>query len=402
MSWKIQAVIDQREEFVTLARGGTTSMVKLCQRFGISRKTGYKWLGRFAAGGLAALANVVPARRRTANQTVRALEAKVVALRRAQPTWGPRKLRRRLQDTGQAAVPAVSTCARILARAHLVARVRPAPQPCLRFSRAEPNQLWQMDFKGHFALQRGGRCHPFTVLDDCSRYALGLQACGNEQACTVQSRLQQLFQRYGLPEELLCDNGAPWAGPHGTHTTLTVWLLRLGVRVLHGRPRHPQTQGKEERFHRTLKTDLLARHDWRDLPQAQARFDRYRRLYNHDRPHEALALAVPASHYRPSSRSWPARLPPIEYDHATIVRVVKGRGDVMFRNRCYQVGEAFAGLLVALLPTATDGLFRLAFQAHTLGLVDLRTPCDRPKNHTYPLLPPPGKVSPSTRNTCYP
>jgi len=231
-----------------------------------------------------------------------------------------------------------------------------------------------MDFKGHFALQRGGRCHPLTLLDDCSRYSIGLFACDNEQSRTVQERLEGVFQHYGLPEQILCDNGPPWSGSGYEHTTLAVWLMRLGIRVLHGRPFHPQTQGKEERFHRTLQYDLLARYDWPDLSCTQQRFDAYRRIYNHDRPHEALELAVPASRYCPSKRTVPPLLLPILYDSSTIVRRVKSKGEITFRNRFFYIGKAFYGFAIALHPSVTDGLYRVAFGAITIGQIDLRVP----------------------------
>lgn len=405
MSWDIQDIIGRRHEFVTLALAGSVSMTELCRRFGISRKTGYKWRARFAASGAVALVDQPQDRRRLRQQTPARTEARVLALRRKHPSWGPRKLHRRLFDLGQVgeALPAVSTFGRILHRAGCIAPMVTAQhRPVQRFSRPEPNQLWQMDFKGHFALQRHGRCHPLTVLDDCSRFSVGLQACGDEQTATVQNRLQRIFSIYGLPECILCDNGPPWGGSGPEHTRLSVWLLRLGIAVIHGRPFHPQTQGKDERFHRTLKADLLDRHDWRDLAQAQRRFDRYRRLYNHDRPHEALDLAVPATRYRPSTRALPRMLPPIEYGARELVRPVKSKGEITFRNRFYYVGQAFIGLPVALRPTATDGVYRVCLAAFTLGLLDCAQPTGRPKSYYHPLQPASPKVLPSTRDTCYP
>jgi transposase InsO family protein len=395
MSWDIQDIIGRRREFVALALAGSVDMTELCRRFGISRKTGYKWRKRFAVGGAEALRDRPRTRRRTCNQTSVRAEAQVLAIRRKNPTWGPRKLHRRLLDLGHqaGALPAVSTFGRILQRAGCIApQVVAQHRPGQRFSRPEPNQLWQMDFKGHFALQRHGRCHPLTVLDDCSRFLIGLQACPNEQALTVQTRLQRLFRVYGLPESILCDNGPPWAGCGPEHTRLTVWLLRLGVAVIHGRPYHPQTQGKDERFHRTLKADLLDRHDWRDFAQAQHRFDRYRRLYNYDRPHEALDLAVPATRYRASARALPQQLPPVEYAAHELVRPVKSKGEITFRSRFYYIGQAFAGLPLALRPTATDGVYRVCLAAFTLGLIDCAKRTAQPKGNYHPLLPASYKV----------
>jgi len=165
-----------------------------------------------------------------------------------------------------------------------------------------------------------------------------------------------------------------------------VWLLQLGIAVIHGRPFHPQTQGKDERFHRTLEADLLARYDWRDLAQAKLRFEQYRHLYNHDRPHEALSPEVPAARYQPSTRSLPALLPKIEYEPGTLVRRVKSKGEITFANRFYYIGEAFHGHALALRPTAKDGAYRVCFGAIPLGAIDLTAPNERPKGNYFPLF----------------
>ena len=370
-------------------------MAALCRRFGISRKTGYKWLTRFRSDGQQGLHDLARRPRRRANQVPVAVERRVVSLRRKNPTWGPRKLHRRLQDLGEALLPGVSTFARILKRRHCIEpRQSAAHQPVRRFVREHPNELWQMDFKGDFALQRGGRCHALTVLDDCSRYLVGLSACGNQLTDTVQQRLERIFGLYGLPECILCDNGPPWAAGGPRHTFLTGWLRRLGARVIHGRPPHPQTQGKDERFHRTLQGDLLARHDWPDLTRTQRRFDAYRRLYNHDRPHEALHLDVPAKHYRPSPRGLPAHLPIAEYSSGELVRTVKQKGEITFHNRFFYVGTAFAGLPVAIRPHSVPGCYRVCYAAFTLGQIDLRLPTSQPKGNYHLLLP--------TDPMCYP
>ena len=388
MTWDIKNAGERRHEFVTLAGRKAVSVSELCRRFGISRKTGHKWIQRFAKDPATGLVDLIPQRVRRSNQTQESLESALLALRKEHPTWGPRKLHRRLQDMGGPKPPAVSTVGRLLKRSGCIDPVISAQhEPWQRFTRSEPNELWQMDFKGHFAMH-SGRCHPLTVLDDHSRYLVGLRACGNEQTLTVQAHLTELFTVHGLPGTILCDNGSPWAGSGPEHSVLSVWLLRLGVRVIHGRPFHPQTQGKDERFHRTLKADLLARHDWPDLLKSQERFDAYRRLYNHDRPHEALDLAVPASRYRPSTRAMPAQLPVAEYDQEELVRPVKSKGEITFRNRFYYVGQAFAGLYVALRPTATDGVYRLCYAAFTLGLIHCSLPSTLPKGHYHRLLPP--------------
>ncbi len=388
MSWQIHDLMTQRHEFVQLASQPGANRSALCRRFGISRKTGYKWLGRYRVQGASALVDRSRRPQTSPRRTAGPVRQAVLALRAKHPAWGPRKLRRRLSDLGRRDLPAPSTVAALLRREGCVTtQASRDHRPCQRFERAAPNELWQMDFKGHFALGRGGRCHPLTVLDDHSRYVLALQACAQENGLTVQAHLAHRFRCYGLPEAILCDNGSPWGSGTGEHTALTVWLLRLGVRVLHGRPRHPQTQGKDERFHRTLQTELLARHDWPDLAQAQRRFDRYRDLYNLERPHEALGLAVPVTRYQPSPRSFPEQLPSLEYASNEVVRRVKGKGEITFQNRFFYIGRAFCGLPLALRPSARPGQYTVCLAAHRLGGIDLTQPNDRPFGNYFPLLP---------------
>jgi transposase InsO family protein len=370
--------MSQRHEFIHLASKAGVNFRQLCRRFRISPKTGYKWLKRFRAGGWAALGE----RSRRPQSSPRicepALVGKVLALRQEHPTWGGRKLHRRLRELQEPTVPAASTCTAILRRAQLMAPKAGAGHTAWqRFERAQPNELWQMDFKGHFATQAGPRCHPFTTLDDHSRFNLVLAACGNEQALTVQDKLTLGFELYGLPDALLSDNGPPWGGADSScaHTALTVWLLRLGVRVLHGRPYHPQTQGKLERFHRTLDEDLLSRRTWRDLTHCAEEFPRFRECYNCERPHDSLGGATPVSRYKPSPRSLPVALPPIEYPAQDHVRCVRSTGIVTFGGQTWQVGRAFAGLSVGLRPNAlSDGQWEVFFCRHRLGHIDLTAP----------------------------
>jgi transposase InsO family protein len=304
------------------------------------------------------------------------MEAAVLAERAASnEAWGGRKIGRVLRDRGAEGVPAPSTITAILRRhGRLEAGAAGHPGPLQRFERATPNELWQMDFKGHFALH-AGRCHPLTALDDCSRFDLVLAACGDEQAATVRGVLEDAFRRYGLPLAMLMDWGSPWGDSGGEPLTgLAVWLMRLGVRVLHGRPRHPQTQGKQERFHRTLAAEALAGRSFRDLAECQRAFDAFRQRYNHERPHEALGLETPAQRYRASLRPFPDALPPIDYPPGDAVRKVDGEGHVSFRNRRFRVGKGLRGQPVALRPTDDDGRYAVFFCSHRVREIDLRQP----------------------------
>jgi len=374
MPWKEVSTVSLRSDFIALAQQQGANVALLARRFGISRKTAYKWLGRTRGGGPDPLADRSRRPHTCPARTPAPLEQLVLQLRDRHPAWGGRKLHARLRDAGWLHVPAPSTITAILRRHGRLDGPRAGHQRAWqRFEHAAPNDLWQMDFKGHFGLTNGGRCHPLTVLDDHSRYALGLHACADEQTETVQRHLTELFCRHGLPRRMLMDNGAPW-GDDWEHpwTVLTVWLLRLGVAVSHGRPYHPQTQGKDERFHRTLNAELLSRRTFTDLTDCQGQFDPWRHVYNHERPHEALGLAVPASRYRVSPRAFPAQLPPIEYDAADVVRRVQDKGRFCFGGRVYQVAKAFRGYPIALRDTGQDGVLGVWFCAHRLGYLDLR------------------------------
>jgi transposase InsO family protein len=367
----------QRLEFVSLGSKPGVNFKALCERTDISRRVGYKWLKRYREGGVAALEDQSRRPKRSPRQCDAAVTALVIAQREREPTWGGRKLRRRLQDLAHAWVPAASTCTEILRRANLLGKTDCAPTtPWQRFERTRPNELWQMDFKGPFPMQCGQRCHPFTVLDDASRFNLALQPCANETGCTVQAALTVTFKEYGLPEEILCDNGPPWgcSDPVCPYTWVTVWLLQHGVRVLHGRPFHPQTQGKDERFHRTLKAELISRHTWNDLSHCAREFPRYRERYNCTRPHDALQGDTPVSRYRPSPRSLPRMVSPPEYAQAERIKRVRTSGVIKFERRTWYVGRAFAGLTVGLRPSAqADGQWEVFFGVQRLGLIDLTT-----------------------------
>ena len=375
MPFEERSIVSQREEFCGLASADGANVRELCRRFRIGPATGYLWLGRYAAEGRAGLANRSRRPLTSPLRTPEAMEARVLAIRRAHPAWGGRKIRRVLETEG-AALPSASTITEILRRhQQLGERGAAAARAGQRFEHAAPNDLWQMDFKGHFALGQG-RCHPLTVLDDHSRYALELGACGDEQTLTVRERLQPVFERYGLPRRILADNGSPWgaSSSEGRHTRLTIWLLDLGVRVIHGRPYHPQTQGKDERFHRTLKTEVLDGRQFADLAQAQRAFDGWRTVYNFQRPHEALALETPSSRYAMSPRPMPRHIPPPSYEPGEVVRKVHPGGWFQFQGQQFYCSGAFAGLHVALRPATADGLYHLCYRSHVIGRFDLRKP----------------------------
>jgi transposase InsO family protein len=374
MPWRISSLMSQRHEFVLLASQEQANLRQLCKRFEISSATAYKWLHRFEAVGVDGLQDLSRRPRRSPAKTAASMEAEVVALRRKHPAWGGRKLRHRLLALGHELVPSASTITAILRRHQLLDLNESVKHRAFqRFERAAPNELWQMDFKGEFSLPRG-RCYPLTILDDHSRFAIKLQACARNTRNITQKALTEAFRLYGLPEAITCDNGSPWGNQgRGYYTGLAVWLLRLGIAISHSRPHHPQTQGKDERFHRSLEAEVLRYCRGDSLAEWQTHFDWWRDVYNTERPHEALLMKVPAACFQPSPRSFPERLPEIEYGPDDIVRKVRGFGHIKYHGRELHVGSAFRGLPVALRPTTTDGLFDLFFCQHRIRQLDLLT-----------------------------
>lgn len=372
MPWNEVNTVSLRAEFVQLAQDEAANVSELCRRFDISRKTGYKWLARFRTHGASGLTDQSRRPASSPARTPEDIETEVLRLRDQHPAWGGRKLHARLVGLGRKDVPSPSTITAILHRRDRIDPDAVAERSCTRFQRDRPNELWQMDFKGHFATATV-RCHPLTVLDDHSRYCIGLRACGDERRETVQAELTTLFRCFGIPERILCDNGPPWAAPGGEArwTALAVWLLKLGIGVSHGRVLHPQTQGKDERFHRTLNVELIQRQIWADLPACQRRFDPWRYIYNHERPHESLEMAVPASRYRVSDRAFPEVLSEWEYGVNDVVRKVTTEGTISYHGRELPLSKAFRGERVAVRPT-TEGELKVFFGVHEIATIDLK------------------------------
>lgn len=373
MPWCEVSVMDQRREFVRLALQEGANRRELCRRFGISAEVGYKWLARHASGD----AELVDRSRRPHVSPRRSpveVEAQILAVRDAHPAWGARKIVHCLSRDGLTP-PATSTVHAILQRHGRVAAPPTGPtRPLMRFEKDAPNALWQMDFKGHIPLADGTPCHPLTMIDDHSRYALRLTACSNQQRMTVQQQLTQTFYRYGLPDALFVDNGPPWGdGSQSRWTGLRVWLLKLGIDVIYARPMHPQSRGKNERFHRTLKAEVLAMRRFKGFTDVQRAFDLWRTVYNLERPHEALGMAVPASRYRPSPRAMPERLEDITYAPGDIVRTVSTQlgASISFKGRSWRVPRAFRGEYLAIRPSATDGQYGVFFGSWQVATIDL-------------------------------
>jgi transposase InsO family protein len=376
MAWEVCTKVSRREEFVRFAAAGQSSLSELCLRYGVSRVTGYKWLQRARLGE-----NLTDRSRRPRTSPARTsevTEALVCELRLRHPAWGGRKLHHYLRREGVTPLPAPSTVNTILSRNGLLSPVRRMQRDWQRFEAEAPNHLWQMDFKGPIETEAGA-CHALTVLDDCSRFNLCLAICPDQRRETVQSQLVQAFRCYGLPDSILCDNGPPW----GSHqdgvrrfTSLAAWLMRQRIIVSHGRPAHPQTQGKDERFHGSFGRELLAsRPVWHSPRQLSLAAQDWRELYNWRRPHEALANEPPCSRYHTSSRSYSEVPASVEYPAADDVRRVAQGGLISFHGRKYRVGRAFTGEPVALR-AVSDGVWDVYYCLQRITTLDLRLPPD--------------------------
>ena len=374
MPWNVRNKMSLKKEFVCVAKQNKIQFGKLCERFNISRPTGYKWLNNYQQNGDAGLEEKSRKALNSPSRTNREIEQFIVQERLKHPVWGGRKLHRVLINQGRTEVPHPSTINGILRRNHLIAETSSAQHTKFkRFEHAAPNDLWQMDFKGHFPLRGHQRCHPLTIIDDHSRFSVGLEACARENFSTVQSALTNAFRRYGLPARMTMDNGAPWGNPlhAGRTSTFDIWLMRLGIRVSHSRPRHPQTQGKDERFNKTLKVELLNLTSFSSLTETQLAFDRWRIQYNHERPHEAIQMQTPDQRYAPSLREFKERLDPIEYLPDDIVRKVDCDGYISYAGKLFKAGTVFKGNFVAIRPTKKDGEFNIFFCQQIIKTIHL-------------------------------
>lgn len=379
MPWKEQTIMSQRVEMYARYRQGEP-IARLARTYGVSRTTVHKWMNRAKAveaegreALIAALADQPRRPHASPRRTSEAIRAQIVKEAEAHPTWGGRKLHHRFQLLGEASIPAPSTITKLLQQEGRLREVPVTPHRWTRFEAAAPNDLWQLDFKGWHRL-REGIITPLTMLDDHSRFLLEVRGMPNGQTFTeVHPLLTMCFRRFGLPWAILCDNGPPWgtSDPHAI-TQFDIWCMQLNIRPIHGRPLHPQTQGKVERLHRTLKADVFGI-TYPDLATAQRACETFRTIYNQDRPHEALNHQTPASRYYGSARSFPEHIAPPEYAPDTAQRKVSKAGTIGYQGYAVRVGQALAGQPVGITPTAVDGIVRIQYYSHHLKEVDLRT-----------------------------
>jgi transposase InsO family protein len=373
MAWREIGIMDERLRFIERCLEGSDTKMELCERFGISRKTGYKWLKRYAQHGPAGLHDLPRAPLEHGRATPDAIVLRLVALKEAHPLWGPKKLVSRLKrEDPNSSWPAASTAGEILKRHGLVcARKRTRLRACGNGpwpEAREANAVWTGDYKGWFRTRDGRRCEPLTVMDVASRFSLALQICGSTGDAEAWPVFEQLFETNGLPDRFRSDNGPPFAsiGVVGL-TPLTVRFVKLGIRLERCAPGKPQQNGKHERFHLTMLP--LAQDPQADGLAQQAAFDVFRREYNEERPHEALGMTTPAEHYRPSPRRMPTRMPEPDYPAEAAVRQVRCNGEIRWNGALIYVSQTLAGEAVSI-EESESGEWVLRFYDHLLGVID--------------------------------
>jgi putative transposase len=378
MPWKESSVMSERIKMILEDVDGLRgSKADLARRYGVSRKTVHKWLQRFQQGSWDGLKD----RSRAPHFHPNALRPEVVAwileVKRQHPFWGAPKLRQKLLDRYGEETPAESTVTAVLKRhglSHPLERRRRATPSTQPLGHAEhPNDVWTVDFKGDFALGDGTRCVPLTVCDACSRYFLEIKGYGRAaNSEQVQQAFIPIFRQHGLPQAIRNDNGAPFAS-HGLGglTRLSVWWVRLGIRLERIEPAHPEQNGRHERAHRTLK-EQTASPSAENLAAQQEAFARFAREFNWERPHEALGQKTPASIYQASARSYPERLPaPREYPSDWLPRRVSPCGRTKWNGLLIPVTLALRGQDIAFQPVG-DGLWAVYFEHLRLGTFDER------------------------------
>lgn len=371
MPWKESSKAMMRKEFVETVLSKQLTKSQACRAFGISRPTGDKWIGRFIQGESMKDRNRAPFH--VANRIAPEVEQALVEYRKRYAALGAVKIRRMLEDEHFENLPSASTINAVFKRNGLISKeASQAATPHQRFEKAVPNEMWQADFKGSFEMLNGKRCHPLNIIDDCSRFNLCCDPKPDETLLSVKPSVARIFREYGLPRIFLCDNGNPWGVAQSTgFTHFEVWLMDLGVLTIHGRSLHPQTQGKQERFNGSLKQECLKYAQIVDIEDAARQLAAYRDFYNNKRPHHALGLDTPASHYVASERKFPDKIDSWEYPSGYELRRIKDSGYFTYRGQGYFLSEALGGRVVAVRESSVKGCITLHYRQFKIASIDV-------------------------------
>jgi transposase InsO family protein len=374
MPWKDHDVTEERWRFIEEWKSEDWSMAELCEFYGITRKTGYKWVERYEAKGLEGLWELSRAPHKHPNQVTGEMEDRVIGMREKHPNWGAPKIRARLiRDYGEKGIPVESTLGEILKRNGLT-----TPRRRRRTSRVSeqklavaggPNQVWCTDYKGWFRTGDGERIDPLTITDQYSRYLFRCQAVRAADYLHTKAVMEAAFREYGLPDRMRADNGPPF-GSNGESglTGLTVWWIKLGIIPEHIEPGKPQQNGRHERMHRTLKQETASPPATNGREQ-QKRFDQFRKEYNEERPHQALGQKPPTEFYQPSGRSYPILLREVEYPAGFTLRRVSPGGQMRWATEHVFVGHPLGGETVGL-EQIDEGRWRVWFSFYEIGILD--------------------------------
>lgn len=360
MTWKKVLPMDERRKFVLEAELGIYTFSGLCEKYGISRKTGYKWYRRYFEEGFEGLAERSHAVRHCPHRTAHRIEELIIGQRGKHPKWGPKKLAVRLaKENPGLKIPAPSTIGDILKRGKLIKPRRRRKNQICKWPGAltkpgRPNHVWATDFKGWFRLGNARRCNPLTISDLFTRYILGCSTLPGQTVELTKPVFKRRFQEFGLPEVIRVDNGAPF-GSNGVLglTSLSMWWVQLGIRVEFIDPGHPEQNGCHERMHRTLKAETSCPPE-RNARMQQKRFDSWRMEFNYERPHEALEMLCPGDLYEPSPNRYPRRIKDFSYPAYFEVRRVREAGQIVWDQHPRFIGRAFHGILVGLEPVDGD------------------------------------------------
>ena len=368
MPWKDKTVEELRKEFVEAVKT-SKNFSSLCREFGITRRTGYKWVDRYNQYQSLSDRSHTPIH--IPGKTPPEIENAILKVRAENPEWGAKTILRVLENNGYTDLPCIRTANNILQRNGCISEIESEKREAfIRFQREFCNELWQLDFKGDFPLLDGSRCFAMDGLDDCSRYCLGIFPKHHTRG--VIENVEILFQEYGLPKAILTDNGGQFAGFRGGYTRFERWLMDLDVLPIHGRPLHPQTQGKIERFHRTMKNELLKRNEFVDLIDADKHLQEWRIKYNEVRPHEALDMKCPADVYIPSKRKYHAEIKPYEYSGLHRVLKVNYKGYLRFDRKEFYLSETMVGAELELYFIDKNFAW-LCYRNYKIAEIDLAT-----------------------------
>ena len=369
MPWKDKTVEELRKEFVEAAER-CENFSALCREFGITRATGYKWVKRYendeALSDRSRRPNV------TANKTAEVIETQIIKTRAAHPGWGAKKIKVSLESKG-VEMPCIKTVNNILNRYGCISKEESLKHKAfIRFEKERCNEMWQTDFKGEFKMQDGNYCFPLDIFDDHSRFVIKIKPSEGTSNLVLPT-FREAFYEYGMPDSVLSDNGAQFAGFRQGYTQFEKWLMNHDVLPIHGRIKHPQTQGKIERFHRAMNQELLKHYTPKDISDAERAFNDWRNCYNNERPHEALGMKCPSDIYVPSERSYRDQVDKYEYSGKYHVIKVNNWGYVRFDRWQIYLSETMIGERIEFRPNPSGDTFIACYRNFAIGEFDVHT-----------------------------